>query len=267
MDILPDWDFMKEFISWTFQICGLGVAYNALTKWKKEALGKKKIDLAEKVLVGFQDVQSIIEVARHYQSETPLSEFEEILDGLLKDKTEDIFSGEIAYLLASHRIAKKADTLQSWYLLKNNSKVYWGEEIANLFDTLNKITTEISDSSKKLYYESKRKKTAEAPLLLEVCVSIIESETTDVTESDFDKFNQDDLCKLIRNDPDFQELNPIPSDTTLKNIVSKCMRIVEYKRIIYDSSRENDEIKIKVDQIIKKVELILKPLLKDKKIE
>lgn len=265
MNLLPDWDFMKEFISWTIQIFGLWFAYHKLTKWRKEAIGKKKIDLAEDVLVGFQDIKNIIEYARYYQ--TSPQELEKILEDL-NDPIESVFSDNLRYLTAFYRITKKAEVIQSWYLLKNNSRVYWGEEIGTCFDSLKKITTEISYSSKKLYYESKSEETADDPLLLEVCVSIIESETIDVTESDFDKIkkNQDDLCRLISNDPDFQELNPIPSDTRLKNIVSKCMKIVEYKRKIYDSSRENDEIKIKVDQILKEVEFNLEDLLKDKKI-
>ena len=115
---------------------------------RKESIGKKKIDLAEDVLVGFQDIKNIIEYARYYQ--TSPQELEKILEDL-NDPIESVFSDNLRYLTAFYRITKKAEVIQSWYLLKNNSRVYWGEEIGTCFDSLKKITTEISYSSKKYW--------------------------------------------------------------------------------------------------------------------
>ena len=77
---------IKDFLTYSASFIGLYIAYNALQTWKKEFIGKKKIDLACDIVEQACNMQDIINYARSRLS--LLSEQNELREELKKDNVE-----------------------------------------------------------------------------------------------------------------------------------------------------------------------------------
>jgi len=141
-------NIVKEVVLLIVSIVGVWFAGNALYTWKKEFIGKKKIDLACDIVEQVCNMQDLINHARIPVSF--VSEQKEIKEELKKDDVE-IKENKLFYLVAKHRILKHREEIEKFFSLRNKAQLYWNKEILDLFEKLNFVFQLINDASETLY--------------------------------------------------------------------------------------------------------------------
>lgn len=129
------------------------IAIIALNTWKREFVGKKKIDLACEIMEKACNIQDIIKQIRNpfcFSAET-----NKILEDLQDKNTNDskipINENQLHYLIPIYRMEKCREDIDNFLKLKNKAQLYWNNNILNLFNEINKMLIKISISSKNLY--------------------------------------------------------------------------------------------------------------------
>ena len=137
-------NIVKESVSLVIMGAGVVIAGMALYTWKKEFIGKKKIDLACDIVEQVCNMQDIINYMRN-----PIRYFDEAKEIKEKlDKEKESFNKKnIPLFIPRLRMYKKKKEIENFFDLKNKAQIYWGKDIVNLFDELNFIFQEISDIS------------------------------------------------------------------------------------------------------------------------
>ena len=141
-------NIVKESVSLVIMGAGIVIAGMALYTWKKEFIGKKKIDLACDIVEQACNIKDIIDYAR-----SPLSLFSEqseIKEELKKDNVE-IKERKIFYLIPKYRLRKNREKIETFLSLRNKAQLYWDKEILSLFGRLHRIIQDILNTSESLY--------------------------------------------------------------------------------------------------------------------
>ena len=141
-------NIVKEVVLLIVSIVGVWFAGNALYTWKKEFIGKKKIDLACDIVEQACNMKDLINHVR-YPMYLP-SELEEIRKELKEDNVE-IKENKIFFLVPKHRVIKHREEMESFLKLRNKAQLYWNKEILELFMKLSNIFRDIMDTSESLY--------------------------------------------------------------------------------------------------------------------
>ncbi len=135
------------------QGCLAWCAYQALSAWKQEYLDKKKIDLAEDIIIQMGIIRDLLQVVRNgmaYGNET-----DEILQELKKQKQEgvnvEINEDKLYFLVPSWRLTKNHDTINSFLKLRYKAEVYWGKPCSELFGNIEGIILQIKTACRFLY--------------------------------------------------------------------------------------------------------------------
>lgn len=126
-------------------------AVSALHTWRKEFVGKKKIEFAAEFVEKAIDVKNFIAYVRN--SVAPVSE-EEDIENELKKENKYIPNGKTGYLIPKYRIIKKDDGIKNFYSLKTKSLMYFGEDSLKIYGIINSDIVKISISSDELYRNS-----------------------------------------------------------------------------------------------------------------
>ncbi len=140
-------NLVKELLSLLIMGAGVVIAGMALYTWKKEFIGKKKIDLACDIVEQACNMQKIINYMRN--PVRYFDEAEEIKEKLSKEK-DNFNKKNIPLFIPRLRMYKKREEIERFFNLGNKAQIYWGKDIVNLFDELNIIFQEISDISELL---------------------------------------------------------------------------------------------------------------------
>jgi len=144
--ILCFWSIIKGIIT-VVPLLMLLLAWIALNAWKKEFVGKKKIDLACEIIEKVYNIQDIIKHIRDpfiYPTET-----NKILEDL--QTTNNIKKDKLDYLVPIHRMQTHREDIDNFLKLKSKAQIYWDNDVLNLFEKISKILTKISKSSWYLY--------------------------------------------------------------------------------------------------------------------
>lgn len=143
------------------QMCLAGCAYMALSTWRREHLDKKKIDLAEEIVIQMGIIRDLLHWVRNgfaYNSET-----DEILQDLKNQKEQGVavkINGNILfYLVPSWRLTKNNEKISSFLNLRYKADIYWGEPCLKLFDRIDGIIFQIKNACRFLYTGKNEKKT------------------------------------------------------------------------------------------------------------
>lgn len=131
------------------------MAGSAIRAWRKEFIGKKKIELAAEIMEAVFEVQDLIIFARNAFSTQ--SELEEVKEWLLAEQVKhpdkvDIYENRIQYMVANYRLTKSADKIDKLMALSNKGFMYWGIEFMKKIQELQADIVEIRRASKWMYY-------------------------------------------------------------------------------------------------------------------
>ena len=147
---------MANFIT-AFGTLGLAtVAGFALHTWKKEFIGKKRIDLACQIMESVFYIRDLIFLARSTTEIEP-SDYFYLLEGLEETKAKfpqgalEIHKDKLCYLMPYHRLIEYAEKIDQFLALQNKAQLYWDDNIIELFNELHLYLHQIQNASKAAY--------------------------------------------------------------------------------------------------------------------
>lgn len=129
------------------------IACVALSTWKKELLGKKRINLAMDIVEKVCTIEDCLSAIR-----SPLTtayECDEIEENIKKEFNQreqpKVFKDKLYYLAPAYRITKNWNKIQDFLALKNQARLYWENDIVKLFDRISHLIADIRNASMMLY--------------------------------------------------------------------------------------------------------------------
>lgn len=131
------------------------IAGLALYTWKREFIGKKKIELAAEIMLAACELQDVYIHAR-----IPAISKDEIDEAHKWIKAEkeshptnaDVYPERLQYLVPHRRLEQQREVLDRFRSLQNQAYIYWGKEIMSAFLKLTSYNLIILQASKDLYY-------------------------------------------------------------------------------------------------------------------
>jgi len=131
------------------------IASMALYAWKREFIGKKKIELAAEIMRTVYDVQNMFIGVR-----LPMITKAELDETLEWIKTEtavhpgnaDVYPERVNHSVPHQRLIKQQDIIEKLRSLQNQAYMYWGKEIIIAILKLTEYNFRIMQASKDLYY-------------------------------------------------------------------------------------------------------------------
>ncbi|MBO4520265.1 MAG: hypothetical protein J5787_03575 [Alphaproteobacteria bacterium] len=138
----------KDFFEVLSAVVVAGCAVSALHTWRKEFVGKKKIEFAAEFVEKAIDMKDFIAYVRNGFS---LASEEEDIENELKKENKNIPNGKTSYLTPKYRIKGKEDDIRNFYLLKTKALMYFGEDALKIYSVVNSIIIKIKISSDELY--------------------------------------------------------------------------------------------------------------------
>ena len=145
---METFNVVKDILTLIIAGAGVIIAGMALYTWRKEFIGKKKIDLACDIVEQACNMQDIINYARSRLS--LFSEQNELREELKKDNVE-IKEKKLFYLIPKYRLRKNREKIEKFLSLGNKAQLYWDKDILNLFGSLHRIIQDILNTSEDLY--------------------------------------------------------------------------------------------------------------------
>lgn len=131
------------------------VAGCALHTWRKEFIGKRKIELACQIMKSVYDVQDAILYARIGRiSELDIKEVEKWVNSeKLRDPEHmGVFPDRYFAWVPHRRLAERQDKIENLQNVMNDACLYWGLELMQLICELSGYTLKIRTAAKDLYY-------------------------------------------------------------------------------------------------------------------
>ena len=131
------------------------VAWFALFTWRKEFIGKKKIELARDIVRAACEVQDLLIFARLARfSSNDLKDVEHFMmtEKAREPQMTDIYPDRFHFMVSHYRMntgQDKIDKLREFY---NESFLYWDKHIMQLMYELIGYTLKVREASRALYY-------------------------------------------------------------------------------------------------------------------
>lgn len=132
----------------------------ALDAWKKEFIGKKKIEFAANLVKKAYEINDLISFVRSPFSRK--TETDEIEKEINLENSSDI-KGNSSFLIPKYRLIKIDEQIRNFFVLRSEAVMYFGKDIKYIFDKIIEIKTKISISSNVLYRESKKASPKQRP--------------------------------------------------------------------------------------------------------
>ena len=135
---LENW---KDFFEVISALVVTGCAVSALHTWRKEFVGKKKIEFAAEFVEKAIDIKDFIAYVRSGFSS---SNEENKIKESLKKESEYYIDSCLFYLTPKYRILQNDDQIKYFYSLRVKALMYFGKEALNFYKTLNIILFQIT---------------------------------------------------------------------------------------------------------------------------
>lgn len=131
------------------------IAGMALYAWKREFIGKKKIELAAEIMRTVYDIQDLYMSVR-----MPIitqTEYDETLEWIETEAiahpgNADVYRDRINHLVPHWRLTKHQNVIERLRKVQNQAYMYWGKEIVNAILKLTDYNLKFMQASKDLYY-------------------------------------------------------------------------------------------------------------------
>ncbi len=144
-------DILTAFSS----IAMLVIAGFALHTWRKEFIGKRKIELACQIMKSVYEVQDAILYARiGHINELEIKEVERWVNSEKQRDPEHmgVFPERYCAWVPHRRLAERRDKIEKLQNFMNDACLYWGLELMQLIYELNEYVLKIKTAAKDLYY-------------------------------------------------------------------------------------------------------------------
>lgn len=146
---------VTDIISCTASVSTAFIAGMALYAWRREFIGKKKIELAAEIMETVYEIQDAFIYARCPAIARP--EIDEALRWIKAEKEKhpentDVYPKRITYLIPHRRLEEKQDIINKFRTLQNKAYMYWGKDMYVAFVKLTDFNQRIMRASKNLYY-------------------------------------------------------------------------------------------------------------------
>ena len=144
-----------DIISCTASVATAVIAGMALYAWKREFIGKKKIELAAEIMRAVYDIQDLYIGVR--MPMIAKVEHDEALEWIKAEATArpgnaDVYPERVNHLVPHQRLIKQQDVIEKLRSLQNQAYMYWGKEIIVAILKLTDYNFKIMQASKDLYY-------------------------------------------------------------------------------------------------------------------
>lgn len=154
-------DILTAFSS----IAMLVIAGFALHTWRKEFIGKRKIELACQIMKSVYEAQDAILYARICRiNELEIKEVEKWVNIEKQRDSEHmgVFPERYFAWVPHRRLAERRDKIEKLQNFMNDACLYWGLELMQLIYELNEYVLKINTAAKDLYYND----TLQDPIIL-----------------------------------------------------------------------------------------------------
>ncbi len=153
------WGSVADFLMAGGTIAVPVVAYRALNVWKKEHVGKKKIELASEIMMTVMDFQDVLILARKTISNPmELNDIKKWLEEVNANKQNipgaipwSIYMDRLFLLMPIHQLNKNSEKIDKFESILNKSLIYFGENIYKLLIELHSYLGQIRHASEMLY--------------------------------------------------------------------------------------------------------------------
>lgn len=146
---------VTDIISCTASVATAIIAGMALYAWKREFIGKKKIELAAEIMRAVYDIQDMYIGARLQMiAKTEIDEAYQWINSQkeMYPSKVDIYPERLKYLVPHQRLLKQQSVIDNFRKLQNQAYMYWGKEIMVAFLKLTDYNWKIMRASLDLYY-------------------------------------------------------------------------------------------------------------------
>ena len=131
------------------------IAGLALYTWKREFIGKKKIELAAEIMRAVYDIQDLYIGVR--MPMIAQAEHDKALEWIKAETAAhpgnaDVCPERVNHLVPHQRLIKQQDVIEKLRSLQNQAYMYWGKEIMLAILKLTNFNFKIMQASKDLYY-------------------------------------------------------------------------------------------------------------------
>ena len=146
---------VTDIISCAASVATAVIAGMALYAWKREFIGKKKIELAAEIMRAVYDIQDLYLGVR--MPMIAQAEHDEALEWIKAETAAhpgnaDVCPERVNHLVPHHRLIKQQDVIEKLRSLQNQAYMYWGKEIIIAILKLTDYNFKIMQASKNLYY-------------------------------------------------------------------------------------------------------------------
>lgn len=146
---------VTDIISCTASVATAIIAVVALYTWKREFIGKKKIELAAEIMRTVYDIQDLYIGVR--MPMIAKVEHDEVLEWIKAEAAAhpgnaDVYPERVNHLVPHQRLIKQQDVIEKLRSLQNQAYMYWGKEIIIAILKLADYNFKIMQASKNLYY-------------------------------------------------------------------------------------------------------------------
>lgn len=146
---------VTDIISCTASVATAIIAGMALYAWKREFIGKKKIELAAEIMRAVYDIQDLYIGVR--MPMIAQAEHDEALEWIKAETAAhpgnaDVYPERVNHLVPHQRLIKQQDVIEKLRSLQNQAYMYWGKEIIIAILKLTDYNFKIMQASKNLYY-------------------------------------------------------------------------------------------------------------------
>ena len=145
---LENW---KDFFEALSALVVAGCAVLALHTWRKEFVGKKKIEFEAEFVEKAIDVKDFIAAVRNGFSY--IDEIEKI-ENELKKENKYIPNSHVSFLIPKQRILKEDKYIKNFYSLRTKAIMYFGKDVLKIYGVINSIVIKITQASDELYENS-----------------------------------------------------------------------------------------------------------------
>lgn len=144
-----------NIISCTASVATAVIAGMALYAWKREFIGKKKIELAAEIMRAVYAIQDLYIGVR--MPMIAQVEHDEALEWIKAETAAhpgnaDVYPERVNHLVPHQRLIKQQDVIEKLRSLQNQAYMYWGKEIIIAILKLTDYNFKIMQASKDLYY-------------------------------------------------------------------------------------------------------------------
>lgn len=123
------------------------IAFAALVSWKKQSIGKAKMEIAGQVLCSVQEIEDLFSFVLN--SSRSATENQECIE-YYKLRNKQLSESDLEYVIPLYRIEKNTKKIELFFELRNKVAIYWDPNSIKAFDKIMSICKQIQNACNSL---------------------------------------------------------------------------------------------------------------------